>query len=348
MVDRAWLEAALAEAAGGGTIADIRVTETDAMHSRILHLELVWEGAAATAPARIVWKRGLDGDREVDVYRLLKTRSALPTPRCFAADDQGVLLEDLSRTHHAPVSRDELLAGRGVPSGDAIERVVDALADFHAAWWEDPALGTGVAEVRDWFRDPASHGAHVERRRRELDRFLQIEPESPHRDVYREALAVLGRLWTPEWAARMTDHTNLTLVQGDAYPNQFLVPGRGDGPAIVMDFGDATANPGAFDLAFLLATFWTRGQRAEDRREDSLLERYADRLSRRGVHFPVELVRADYRRMVAYLVFDALWNCTDGSSRGYWEPKMNCLVAAWEDWDCASLPGSPQGEHSHR
>lgn len=337
MVDRSWLEEVLTEASGGGTIADVRVRETDARHSRILHLELEWGEAAPDAPVRVVWKRGLDGEREVDVYRLLRTRSGLPTPRCFAAEEFGVLLEDLSSTHVPPVSRDELLAGRAVPPGDRIECVVDALADFHAAWWEDPVLGTGVAEIRGWFRDETSHRAHVDRRRVELDRFLEMEPGSPHAEVYRQALAVLERLWTPAWSARMADRTDLTLVQGDAYPNQFLVPRHGDGPAVVMDFGDATANPGAFDLAFLLATFWTRDQRAEDRREDTLLARYAARLARSGVDFPEERVRADYRRMMAYLVFDALWNCTDGSSRPYWEPKMNCLVAAWEDWDCASL-----------
>ena len=54
--------------------------------------------------------------------------------------------------------------------------------------------------------------------------------------------------------------------------------------------------------------------------------------------FPYEALRDDYRAMVAHMVFDPVFNAVDGSSRGYWEPKLCCLADAWEDLDCGSLP----------
>jgi Ser/Thr protein kinase RdoA (MazF antagonist) len=218
--------------------------------------------------------------------------------------------------------------------------VVDALADFHAVWWEHPALGSGVARVHDWFRDAAAHARHTERRRRELDRFLEGEPRSEFRDLYAEALAVLERLWAPAWEERLATRRHLTLVNGDAYLNQFLVPREADGPAVLLDFGDATAAPGAWDLAFLMATFWTKKQRREEDRERELLFRYHRRATSAGATQSLDELLADYRRMIAYVVFDPVWNCADGSSREYWEPKMQCVTAAWRDWDCALLGAS--------
>jgi len=338
-IDREWLERTLRAAFPDARLAGVREREVPAVHSDVRRLELAWERAPADGPQRLVWKRPRHDDREMGIYRVLASRPGLPVPRCLAADAGGLLLEDLSGTHEPPVARDDLLAGRGVPPGRRAERVAEALADLHAAFWEDPALGRGELAVRDWFRDAAAHARHVTRRRREWAAFREREPGTPFRDTYERALDVLERLWTPEWEERVARGRGLTLVQGDAYLNQFLVPRDGDGPARVLDFGDATANPGAWDLAFALATFWTRGQRADGGRERALLRSYTRRLTGRGVTVTEDDVRRDYRWMVAYLVFDPVWNATDGSSRTYWEPKMRCLTAAWHDLDCAALPG---------
>jgi hypothetical protein len=37
------------------------------------------------------------------------------------------------------------------------------------------------------------------------------------------------------------------------------------------------------------------------------------------------------------MIFDPVWNQTDGTGREYWWPKMQCLTNAYEDWDCAQL-----------
>jgi len=334
-IDEAWIGESLRPLAGGGRVRTVRDRPGRGLNSEVRHLEIRWEGAPTSAPTAVVWKRGRADDREVEVWKLLRGRDDLPVPRCFAADERGLLLEDLSATHAPAVDRDALLAGRGVPPGDAAGRVVDALADFHAAWWEHPSLGAGVARVRDWFRDRECHERHLERRREELTRFEAAEPAHGELPLCRRALAVLERLWTREWEERVAAGRDFTLVHGDAYLSQFLVPRTGDGPAVLLDFQDATANPGAWDLAFLLATFWTPEQRRG--RERRLLGRYRERLATRGVHVDAARLAEDYRRMIAYLLFDAVWNRTDGSSRRYWEPKLACLAAAWRDWDCGGL-----------
>ena len=48
------------------------------------------------------------------------------------------LLEDLSDTHAPIATRERLLALDGVPDDAQLDRVVDALAGFHAGWWQHP------------------------------------------------------------------------------------------------------------------------------------------------------------------------------------------------------------------
>ena len=131
-IDETWVGEALRPWAAAGCLRAVTERPGDAFNSDVRHLELSWEGASPEAPTAVVWKRGHADDREVEVWRLLRTERRLPVPRCFAADDRGLLLEDLTATHCLVVCRDDLLAGRGVPPGDGAERIVEALADFHA------------------------------------------------------------------------------------------------------------------------------------------------------------------------------------------------------------------------
>lgn len=102
-----------------------------------------------------------------------------------------------------------------------------------------------------------------------------------------------------------------------------------------MDFQDASLNFPAYDLVYLLCTFWTRAQRAAH--EDYLLHHYLEELHRLGVDYSWQDLCADYRLSLAYMLFDPLWNAVSGSSRSYWFPKLSCLIAAYQDWNCAGL-----------
>jgi hypothetical protein len=41
--------------------------------------------------------------------------------------------------------------------------------------------------------------------------------------------------------------------------------------------------------------------------------------------------------MLLYMIFFPLWDYANGSRRGYWWPKMQCLTGAYRDLNCAAL-----------
>ena len=160
-IDETWVEEALRPWAAGGRLVGVVERRGDAFNSDVRHLLLSWEDASPDAPAAVVWKRGLADNREVEIWRLLRSRRELPVPRCFAADDRGVLLEDLSASHGPAVSRDDLLAGRGVPPNDGAGRVVVRLRGGRLCKYR-----AARARQRHGRLDPVA-GRLVRRRRRQ-------------------------------------------------------------------------------------------------------------------------------------------------------------------------------------
>ena len=45
----------------------------------------------------------------------------------------------------------------------------------------------------------------------------------------------------------------------------------------------------------------------------------------------------DYRLMLSYMLFDPVADLVRGSPRAYWWPKLNRLLAAYQDWECAKI-----------
>jgi hypothetical protein len=127
-------------------------------------------------------------------------------------------------------------------------------------------------------------------------------------------------------------------VEAPPFRAHHVAPGphpREPGLTLLIDFDSAGTAPAAFDLAFLLPTFWSRAQRAAH--EDPFLRRYHEALQRAGVGLRWQDLVDDYRAMVAFMVFDPVFDATNGSARGYWEPKMRCLIDAYSDLGCADL-----------
>lgn len=125
------------------------------------------------------------------------------------------------------------------------------------------------------------------------------------------------------------------MSQGDCYLSQFLVPRAESGSSYLIDFQDACVNFPTYDLVYMFASFWTREQRGQY--EEPSLRRYLSRLQSKGVNYDWAALCDDYRLCLCYMFFDAVWNATAGSSKEYWLPKMNCLVAAHQDWECGKL-----------
>lgn len=161
------------------------------------------------------------------------------------------------------------------------------------------------------------------------------------RDLLDTALARLPARWERYLAPRVSALRHLTLTNGDGYFAQFLCPHRPEQPdqrVYLIDYQDASGNFGAYDLIYLFATFWTPQQRTGADLERSLLRRYWQRLVARGITgYPWEQLVEDYRVMLAYMVFDPVFNAVSGASRAYWEPKLRCLTAAYRDWRCDDL-----------
>ena len=114
--------------------------------SQITRLRLAYDSGAPDAPYSVILKTGRRlgrGRQEVTFYT--QVGSVAPgrfTPRCLeASGDEDtktwhVLLEDLTDTHVVAASW---------PLPPAMERsgtIVEALARFHAMWWDDSRLGT--------------------------------------------------------------------------------------------------------------------------------------------------------------------------------------------------------------
>jgi hypothetical protein len=190
-----------------------------------------------------------------------------------------VLLEDLSATHRLALTRDQQLTpGENVPADAALMQAVEALARFHAYWWEHPSLGSGVAQLGRWFRDAAHHARYIERRTAAWASLIGGEGAwfpTDLRQIYERVLAGLPGRWERLLARRFATLANITLAHGDAYFANFLCPIHpAAGGAYLIDWQSPYAHLGADDLVTMCATFWTPEQRRADRREERALRHY--------------------------------------------------------------------------
>lgn len=349
-VTPAWLTVALRQhgALPTGAVAHVTPRANTAFNSAALHLELAYTpDAPASAPTRLFLKRNIAapwaaaaGAREVAFYHMIAPHAAhLPMiVPCFGAEADETtgqsycLLLDVGETHTAPVTRDDLLAGRGVPTPAHLDAVVDTIAAFHAYWWQHPALGHGAPDITPWYRDRACWDTYLKESHDEWASFIAAEGHwfpADLRALYERILA--GQ---PAWWERY-----LALSHCDGYLSQYLCPREGHtGPTYLIDFqgpkGDFCTN----DLVHLFATFWTPDQRHEADRELRSLRRYHTALQAHGVRdYLWNELLDDYRLMLTCMLQLTVWDQTNGSDRSYWWPKMQCLAAAYRDHDAARL-----------
>lgn len=348
-----WLTEALRSAGAlpTGAVVACEVGANDAFNSAAAHLTLIFSAdAPADAPQRLFLKRNLDVEwateaarDEVTFYQTiaaLDMRPPMVIPCYLATFDaqrgaSTLLLRDVSATHAPPLTRDDLLAGNGVPDDAALDQAIDALAGFHAFWWERPELGT-TFPLAGWYGDAERFATHVERRRGEWARFIAAEGEwlpDDLRALYEDALARLPGVWESGLGERMTARRGLTLAQGDCYLTQFLIPRAGvSAPTYLIDFQGIGADQPPFDLLHMLVNAWTREQRQRNDRELQALRRYHAGLLAGGVRdYSWDDLMASYRQILAIMLFYPVWDETNGSPRSYWLPKMRCLAAAYQD-----------------
>ena len=353
-----WLTMILRDAGflPSGAVSSLDVIPTDAFNSRTSFLRLRYTAdVPPNSPARLVLKRNTPetwsqsaGADEVRFYRLVAQLHDHPRviPPCYAAEtdpssgDSFLLLQDLSQTHQPPITRDEQISiVHGVPPVADQESVIDLLAVLHAYWWDHPLLIQGEFEVGYWSRNSQRFNQYLDRRSAAWQRMVTTSGERPPEQIhsfYERLFKKLPGFFSAVLAPRFSSPRNLTLIHGDTYFCNFLCPVTpGSAPTYLVDWQSPSCDLAAYDLANLLAAYWTRDQRREENRESTLLRRYHNGLLSNGVHnYTWEDLIADYRAALIFWVLVPVQDGGDGSDWSYWWPKMQCLVAAFEDWNC--------------
>ncbi|HEY7356418.1 MAG TPA: phosphotransferase [Ktedonobacterales bacterium] len=358
-----WLTAVLRQAGAlqQGTVTKIESETTNAFNSVTSHLFVQYSAdAPPDVPTRLILKRNKatnqgaeDGVEEVKFYTFvasLPEHPAIIVP-CYAAayDEQSgdsyLLLQDLSATHRPPLTREQQIGlVEGVPAAADLEGVVDALAQLHAYWWDHPLLATDRFVIGYWSRTRDRFEQYLQRRTTSWGRLMAQHggwfPDDL-RALYESVLARLPQHWETYLAPRFRDRQRLTLTHGDSYFVNFLCPKPPTtGPTYILDWQSPSFDIVGHDLANLCAPFWTPEQRHEDQREVMALRRYHAALRAQGVRDYTwdDLVR-DYQIGLIYWLLVPVQDGADGSSKDYWWPKMQCLVAAFRDWRCEALLG---------
>jgi hypothetical protein len=351
-----WLTGVLrrADVLKHGEVLEVSQAVNDAFNSNVTHLLLTLStDAPPDVPDRLLLKRNLPepwarraGARETAFYQLA---AALPfrlpmIVRCFDAvhdeisGNSHILLQDLSATHHPPLTREDQIAGM-VPVAHELHAVVDALADFHAALWQYPRLGTGVACEAPWWATYALYTEEIRRREAAwTDLITTEEVPATFRRRYEDALAGLPMLWERFLKPRGVSCRHLTITHNDVYFTNFLCPNQAEGATFLIDWQGATTGRATDDLANLMTTFWTSAQRGEMQRETRLLRRYYERLLTASVRdYSWSDLLLDYRISVVEWLFVPAQDRADGATRAYWWPKLQCLLEAFQDLNCATL-----------
>jgi hypothetical protein len=342
-----------------GRVVAVEARGSGAFNSNTSFLRLTYSNEAPrSAPLNLVLKRNIPdswsveaGAVEVSFYNLVASRPGHPqvTVPCYAASydpvsgDSYLLLQDISATHAVPVTRDQQIGiVDGVPAQAAIDAVVDTLARLHAYWWNQTRRNLDTVAYGYWNRDTERFGLYLQRRsagwaslRAEESAWLPGETIA----LYEQVIAKLPGYWNMYLKDRFLSGHNLTLVHGDAYFANFMCPLQPrTTPAYLLDWQSPCFDIGAYDLVNLLATFWTSAQRAEGGREEHILRRYHTVLQENGVAgYLWDDLQRDYQHGIIFWLLMPVQDRFGGSGPDYWWPKMQCLTAAFLDWNCAEL-----------
>lgn len=326
-----------------GHVASVYVASETSYTSTIAWLTLTYsDDAPPTVPTRLLLKLSrLDSEqsvvgsqqrqREVEFHS--KVASAMVNPslaHCYHAaydEESGashLLFDDVSDTHF-----------QGKPSlpppRPQCVSIMDAFAQFHAFWWDNPMLG----DV-DSLPNQESVAEHIANTRKHFSRFADTLGNlisDSQRGIYERSLASLPRLWE-----RVTRRKHLTLIHGDANLSNVLLPHEPDrDSAIIIDWQLWGISFATEDLAHLVALFWDREHRMS--MEKDLLMRYHQGLIRHGVeNYEWADCWHDYRlAVILRVLFMPMWFCLSGSSVSWWTRSLERAMQSFADLECLEL-----------
>lgn len=332
---------------GDGRVAEVAVEKSfPTLLSYFFRLRLTYEGSHAGAPPSLMLKTGLVGGpggewegsrREVAFYT--EVASKMPgglVPRCFDGHwDAGtkawhLLLEDLTDSH--------LIATTWPlpPTLEQCESIVRTQARFHAAWWDDPRLGTTVGE----WPDGAAREQFMQRLAKQFTLFAEEVGDRlsvERREFYRRLLDQ-----APSLFARYRSHRHMTIVHGDAHVWNCFLPrpgGTGNvGPreAMLFDWDAWRLGVGTADLAYTMAMHWYPERRQQI--EGGLLDSYHDELVANGVQgYDHRALQEDYRLSVLWLITLPIWQHAGKIPPVIWWNNLERIHLAVDDFGCREL-----------
>ncbi len=278
--------------------------------------------------------------KEVGFYRDLAARTALPHATCHYAhhdpdtDAFVVLMEDLAACAGGTRVVDQLA---GCDRADA-EAAIDALADFHAGFWNDTSLASSA-----WL------GALSDAPFPDAIAMSYDQSWGPVQELFGEHLTpevrAFGDRYTellPDLVARLSA-APYTLSHGDYRLDNIFFSTSPDADVAlrVCDWQLVDRSRGARDLAYFLSQSLIPELRAEIERP--LVARYVDRLAQAGVDdYPVEVAWDDYRLATA---FAFVYGVVAGGSLDHADERATALcremirrsVRAIEDLDALAV-----------
>jgi hypothetical protein len=330
-----------------GVLGDGRVLSVEAeaprdqLVSRIVRLQLTYEGTSDAAPRSMILKIGLPGKgndgpfvhgtNEVAFYA--KVAAAMPeklVPRCFDSSwnaetrEWHLLLEDLTDTH-------EIATQWPLPPGEALcRRMVQTLARFHAAWWNDPRLGVSIGTRADAATARQAKNGHARAYKGFADHLGdRLSPE--RRQLYERFFASVHRV-----QARVLTWHNVTLVHGDAHVWNCFVPKDGSDDLRYFDWDTWRIGLATGDLAYMMAAHWYPERRRQFERP--LLDHYHQALLAHGVGgYDRAALAEDYRRSVLMLLLLPPLQWAAGIPPWVWWSHLERITAAVDDLDCRPL-----------
>jgi aminoglycoside phosphotransferase (APT) family kinase protein len=253
-------------------------------------------------PLHLVLKTAPKASRESAFYTAVRSK-ALPIPRCFAAyspkdgNHSYILLEDLTQTHTNACDWPSPLPVQ------AAEDVIDALAKFHAAFWEDPSLGGQPVPVPDFLSSQRAYETYLGFLRRDFEhyssRLANLVPVA-HLRLYTSVLTYLPHLWEEFWAPRLVEGRTLPIIHGDLNPCNVLYPHTYGDRVCLIDWEAHRRGLPTSDLAMLLGLHLCPDQ------EETLplLRRYHTGLFQSGVrNYSFEDLLVDYQTALLYELF---------------------------------------------
>jgi thiamine kinase-like enzyme len=211
------------------------------------------------------------------------------------------------------------------------ESIVQLLARFHAAWWDDARLGVTVGSWRDAgafdsiMRDFARQFADF------ADRYGELMP--PERRALYERLIDQ----TPRLLVRYYSHRNLTITHGDAHAWNFFLPRPGAGEGVrLLDWEVWSIDVATDDLAYMMAMHWYPDHRA--RIERNLLDHYHATLLAHGVKgYDRQAMDDDYRLSALWLITRPVVQAAINIPARVWYNNLERIMLAVDDLGCRDL-----------